>query len=232
MMNENTTRESAVCAMKEGNAFLDSRDDEHALESVSRASELYCQLGDRKRQADALNLTAGILVRLDRADEAITALSGVIDLLGEEPLSRMRGMALSNRGLILARQKQYQDALGCFGEALALYQKGDEPIRVAEQWGNIGTVYRELEQPDHAIKNYQKALAIYREIDNRERIGDQYTNIAYAHMMKQTFKNALRWYRESLSYYTIAGCEEKAHSTQANIDRIEIQVGIIRPCNC
>ena len=111
MMNENTTRESAVCAMKEGNAFLDSRDDEHALESFRRAAELYGQLGDRKRQADALNLTAGILVRLDRADEAITALSGVIDLLGEEPLSRMRGMALSNRGLILARQKQYQDAL-------------------------------------------------------------------------------------------------------------------------
>ena len=70
---------------------------------------------------------------------------------------RKRAMAWTNQGLILVRQQRFQEALGCFEEALALFQQSAEPMRVAEQWGNIGSAYRDLEKPDRALENYQQA---------------------------------------------------------------------------
>lgn len=232
MMSENSTREIAEHAIKEGRAFLQAQDNEQALKSFQCAADICGRLKDRKGQADALNMVGGILARMDRADEAIAVFSQVTDLLREEPLSRARGMAWSNRGLILARQERFREALRCFEEALIVFDQSDELIRVAEQCGNIGTVCRDLELPDRAIENYQRALAIYRKLDLKERIGDQLTNIGYARLMQQSSADALRWYREGLSHYMAAGCESKLRSIQENIDSLEAALGINRCSTC
>jgi len=143
----------------------------------------------------------------------------------EEAESRKRAMAWTHKGLNLVRQQRFQEALGCFEEALALFQQGDERIRVAEQWGNIGSVYRDLEQPDRALENYQQALAIYRELGHTERIADQCTNIAYTRFMQQDHADALRWYREALALYTAAGSEPKLRFTAENVERLEAVLG-------
>jgi tetratricopeptide (TPR) repeat protein len=102
-----------------------------------------------------------------------------------------------------------------------LFLKGMEPTRVAEQWGNIGSVYRDLDQPDDALENYLKALSIYRELGQTERIADQCTNIAYTRFMKQDYAAALTWYRKALAHYTEAGNEQKLRLTAENVERLE-----------
>lgn len=138
---------------------------------------------------------------------------------------RKRAMARTNQGLLQVRQQRFQDALGCFEEALALFEQTDERIRVAEQWGNIGSVHRDLEQPERALENYQRALAIYRELGHTERIADQCTNIAYTRFMQQDHADALRWYREALTLYTAAGSEPKRRFTAENVERLEAMLG-------
>jgi tetratricopeptide (TPR) repeat protein len=138
---------------------------------------------------------------------------------------RTRAMVWTNKGLTLVQQQRFQEGLGCFEKALVLFQQGNERIRVAEQWGNIGSAYRDLEQPDHALENYQRALAIYRELGHTERIADQCTNIAYTRFMQQDHADALKWYREALTLYTAAGSEPKRRLTEVNVDRLEAVLG-------
>ena len=91
---------------------------------------------------------------------------------------------------------------------------------MAEQFGNIGSVHRDLEQPDEALESYAEALAIYQELGLRERAADQCTNIAYARFMKKDYDEALRWYREALSLYTETDSEEKRKLTAENVARL------------
>lgn len=137
-----------------------------------------------------------------------------------------------NEGLLLAREKKLPDALRCFEKALALCEQAGDTIGMAEQRGNIGTVYRDLDQPARAIENYQQALNLYRRLDHRERCGDQLTNIGYALVMQNAASEALWWYREGLACYTAAGVESKVRSTSENIDRLEDALGLHRSCNC
>jgi tetratricopeptide (TPR) repeat protein len=129
--------------------------------------------------------------------------------------------ACTNKALVAARLQRFDEAIDGFRTALRAFQEGDEFIRVAEQYGNIGSCHRDLGQPDEALESYGEALAIYQELGLRERAADQCTNIAYAHFMKKGYDEAMRWYREALTLYTLTGSEEKRALTAENVARLE-----------
>jgi tetratricopeptide (TPR) repeat protein len=91
---------------------------------------------------------------------------------------------------------------------------------MAEQYGNLGSVHRDLDQLDEALECYAEALAIYQQLGLRERAADQCTNIAYARFMKKEYDEALRWYREALALYTQTGSEDKRALTAENVVRL------------
>jgi tetratricopeptide (TPR) repeat protein len=135
--------------------------------------------------------------------------------------ARQRAMALNNKGLMLAREKRFEEALPCFEEALSLFQREKEPIRVAEQWGNIGSVYRDLGRHEKALESYHKALPIYTAHGRFEGVADQYTNIAYIHAMRGSYREALEWYRKAVPLYEEAKSEKKLAFTRQNVEGLE-----------
>jgi tetratricopeptide (TPR) repeat protein len=135
--------------------------------------------------------------------------------------ARQRAMALNNKGLMLAREKRFEEALPCFEEALSLFRKENEPVRAAEQWGNIGSVYRDLERHEKAIESYHNALSIYTAHGLFEGVADQFTNIAYIHAMKGSFREALEWYRKAVPLYEEAKSGKKLAFTRQNVEGLE-----------
>ena len=92
---------------------------------------------------------------------------------------------------------------------------------MAEQWGNIGSVYRDMEKCDLALDAYNHALPLYEKLKKEEGIADQYTNIAYIHVMENRLNEALDWYRKAFPLYEKSGANKKTHFTRQNIEKLQ-----------
>ncbi|MFZ3103680.1 MAG: tetratricopeptide repeat protein, partial [Smithella sp.] len=132
-----------------------------------------------------------------------------------------QGKVLNNIGLISARNGKYEEALESFHKALYLFKDTDNKLGVADQLGNISSVYRDIKQYDNALSICQDAMKIYKEINHKPGIGDQYSNIAYLLVMKGDLSNALDLYKSAIPFYDDAGEEEKASLTKENIENLE-----------
>jgi tetratricopeptide (TPR) repeat protein len=154
----------------------------------------------------------------EQALAAFTRGEALFGRIGDRGLQARAG---TNKALVLVHLKRFEEALAGFREALQNFEQGEDLIRVAEQWGNIGSVHRDMGQPEEALPNYAKALAIYRELGQTERAADQCTNIAYALFVKREYPESLGWYREAISFYAAAGSEQKRALTAENVARLE-----------
>ena len=92
---------------------------------------------------------------------------------------------------------------------------------MADQLGNISSVYRDIKQYDNALVICGDAMKVYKEINHKTGIGDQYSNIAYLYVMKGDLSTALDFYKSAMSFYDEAGEEEKASLTKKNIEKLE-----------
>jgi len=161
------------------------------------------------------------LLQSGASEQALAEFTRAEELYAAAADGQRQARASTNKALVLVQLRRFAEALAGFGEALKGFEQGDEFIRVAEQWGNIGSVYRDMGQPDAAVGNYREALSIYRGLGLRERAADQCTNLAYALFMKKEYGEALGWYREALALYTEAGSAEKRGLTAENVARLE-----------
>lgn len=157
--------------------------------------------------------------------EALEAFSRAEALCAAAGDGQRQALACANKALTLAKLQRFDEALAGFGWALQQFERDRELVRVAEQYGNIGSIHRDLDQPSEALAAYAEALAIYRQLEMPERIADQYTNIAYAQCMMNEPNEALRWYREAVSLYAEAGSERKRTLTADNVARLEAALG-------
>ncbi len=112
---------------------------------------------------------------------------------GETHEALRRAMALNNEGLTLARAKRFEEALPCFEEALSLFKTVNEPIRVAEQWGNLGSVYRDLERHGEALESYSEAIRDFtRAIERKPDYSEAYRHRAMAYQLDGKLDLALK----------------------------------------
>lgn len=135
------------------------------------------------------------------------------------------GRVLNDMGLVLARSKRYDEALRCFASARELFEELAEPLLAAEQWGNIGSVFRDMRRYPEALHSYERALCLFESMGHREGVADQCTNIAYIHATSNRLQEACAWYRRALPLYQEAGSERKARLTRQNLESLERSAG-------
>lgn len=92
----------------------------------------------------------------------------------------MRGVSCYNRGAAHTAKGEYDQAIACFGKALAI-----EP-RFAEAYCNRGTAYYEKGQYDPAISDFSKAIEINADF------AQAYYNRAIAYFDKSEYDKALQ----------------------------------------
>ena len=134
-------------------------------------------LGDRRREADALDRLGRIHLGLGEVAGAHEAYRQAVPLFRElntrEPLlAALNGLGQASRSLGRPRE-----ALASYNEALKIQTSlGDEQAAGAT-WTNIGRLQAEQGEAEKAFKSYDQALAVWRKLKNRLEEGGTLANI-------------------------------------------------------
>lgn len=172
---------------------------------------------------ESLQETAKTCFSEGRFKDALAALQNLLDLLAEQQPTNftLRGRILSNMGIVQVQEKHFNNAIDSFQAALEMLELTDDLLGKAQQWGNIGSSHRDLQEYDKAIRNYEKTLHLYEKIGHDVGAADQFTNIAYAYAMNRQIDEAVKMYHKAAALYEEIKDEEKAAMTQKNIAALE-----------
>ncbi len=183
--------------------MVDSEKKKHTLAELNLRVRCYMEKGDLQ---GALGVVAQALESLDDKDH------------------KNRAKMLSNQGLLQAGVKKFSDALWSFSTASELFKSANDPIGMAIQIGNMGSVYRDQELPNVALEHYQESLDILQKHNFNPGIADQLSNIAYAYSQKGELASALTHFQEAEKLYEDLGEKEKAALCTENIEAFNVNL--------
>ena len=149
---------------------------------LQEAAELYAQiLRGNPSDFEALHALGIVCYQTGRLDEAER-------LIGQAVAVEPRADAIYNRACLLLKLERLEEALVCFGEAIAIkpgyvealtnrsntlmrlkrYEEARSDLEAviahapsfAEAWNNLGGAFKQLQRYDEAVSSYDKALAL------------------------------------------------------------------------
>ena len=152
-----------------------------ALKECMAALNIYNQIDDEIRKADALGVLAYVETSLENFEKAIDYNQEALEIYQEYNDIYFSAQALNDIGNLHYYLKQYEEALDNLQKSLALSEKSKSSDLKATTLGNIGKVYADLNQTEKALKNHNEALAIVRENENRFKECEILNDIGIAH---------------------------------------------------
>jgi len=153
----------------------------------------------------------------DEFEQALMIYGECLEILEVDGDDEKQAMIHNNMGLIRVRTGQYNHAMENFENACRLYNGLDDKEGLANQFQNIGSVYRDIKDYAKAVDMYLKSLSLFEKLDHKLQVADQYGNIAYIHAVSGDVKNAVSWYTLSLNLYENLDETEKAGLARANL---------------
>ena len=136
-----------------------------------------------------------------------------------------RAAVYNNRGHAQVRFKKYDDALSSFRKAVTILRELRDSIGLGEQLGNVGSVYRDMEDWEEALKNYFESLSVFRDAGHKNGIANQYSNIAYAHVRQGEIQKGFEFFEKAKGLYDELGNESKARLCEQNIQALRPYLG-------
>ena len=106
-----------------------------------------------------------------------------------------------NIGMANDKLRKYNDAIGSFKSALAIYEKHNSTEGVAYMYIQLGATYNGMKNTTSAITYFQKAFDSYKELKNNIGMARSLMSIGDAHIKKGQTHKALARYGESVPYY-------------------------------
>ncbi|WP_158224205.1 tetratricopeptide repeat protein [Micromonospora wenchangensis] len=149
--------------------FLSFRRHLSELITVTDSFRAICrQAGDRHGEGMALSNLGVALNEAGRSDEAVTAHTQAVELIGETGDRHDVGMALNNLGLALRAVGRFDEAITAHTRALDIYREIDARHSEGLALNNLGQVLRALGRFDEAITAHTRAAEICRETGDRQ----------------------------------------------------------------
>ncbi|MEO1133227.1 MAG: tetratricopeptide repeat protein [Cyanobacteria bacterium J06639_1] len=112
--------------------------------------------------------------------------------------NKARADFLLQSGIRQYQVSQFREALFSWERALQIYQNIGDRRSEATVLGNLGLVYRILEDPQQAIESHQQALDIARDIGDRQVEAINLGNLGLAHFVLEDDQQAVEFYQEAL----------------------------------
>ena len=141
----------------------------NALDFLVEAQRLFEAIGEQGERMAAVTLTeqADCLSALGRLDEAAEKYQEAIER--DEKGKRFRDVAVGKGQLATVRmlQEKYAESVAGHKEALAIFEKQDEPKMVATAWHQIGMVHQKAGETESAEAAYRRSLEICSQNDDR-----------------------------------------------------------------
>jgi tetratricopeptide (TPR) repeat protein len=139
----------------------------------------------------------GLVTRLSAQHEKALAYCQQVLVEQRAPISE-RAEALNVMGLVAYDQRQWDDALRYFDQALTLYRSLDDAYQMARILNNRGLVLLRSGNLDEARKSYQEAIRQFRVTNDQAEIFKVIMNLGNVLLMKEEYEAAIQQYQEAL----------------------------------
>jgi len=164
----------------------------------TRALELWRQLGDRRREGEALYRISCVLSRLCRGPDAILAAESAVEIL--LPLGTSRELAGAYGGLAATYMcaGRNAEAIGLARQAAGMAEAVNDPAVLSDALNTLGCALSE-DDVDW-MTPLRQALAVAMEADLHQPAGRAFTNLCGNSFDHRRLGEAEQWYTDGLRY--------------------------------
>ena len=131
------------------------------------------------------------------------------------------GRVCNNMALVEVDLRLFSDAEAHFQLAAEAFSRINDKLNVARTLGNLGSVYRDIEDFPRAVLNYRKSLEISCECGYLEGQASGKANIGYVLAMKGQYTHAINKFIDAKSDYARSGDVNKVREIESNIRQLE-----------
>jgi CHAT domain-containing protein/tetratricopeptide (TPR) repeat protein len=113
----------------------------------------------------------------------------------------LEGSVWNTLGLIHRNLGQWNEAISCYQQDLAICSSLDERFGMGLSYGNLAEIYQKCDRAiwPQALKAYQKALTLIREFDDHYEEAEALANLAFLHQEMQEYELALDYYSQAVA---------------------------------
>ena len=162
---------------------------DEALETHKRALEYRRQLGDRRKEGDALRKLSRLLWCTGRIAEAEKVGRDAVALLEQFPAGRELAMACSNISSLCMNAEDAEGAITWGSRALELAQHLDDPEVLAHALNNVGTMEL-LRGVSGGRQKLEQSLELAEQAGFEDHVGRAFIHLAWAAARTRRFEMA------------------------------------------
>lgn len=202
-------RRRALALLRLTRFELDAAEIESADELMREAREASKASGDLALELDALRLEAEMARGRGESQRALAACDEAIERAGtSKELLSSRGQILIQRGIVLRRIGQLEDAFEAYAEAIVIFRRLH--IRRAEAYAlnSLGVALAGAGVFEEAIKVFRASIHIDRQTGDRLRLGRKLSNIGQLYDTLGDTKQGLAFVQRALDVFE--GVDDRA----------------------
>jgi CHAT domain-containing protein len=127
---------------------------------------------------------------------ALDVLEPIID--PPQDIVWLKGTIWNTLGVICMNLGQWDEAIACYQQDLAICHALDDRFGLGLTYGNLGEVYQKHGNWPESLKAYQQALNLIREFNDRYEEIEALANIAYLYQEMAEYEPALDYYSQAI----------------------------------
>lgn len=199
-----------------GNVYRIFGDNDDAVLFFDESYGIYGNIRDNEGAVHALSNKAAVLIDIGRLEQANNVLNKA------DSIAQAYGITynplLSNRGILLTREKEYERAEEVLTRALAnavpSHHSEFAVINTA-----LGNLMLETERFERAIDFYKEALTADRFSGFYKGMADDLAAIGSAYFTQERYKPAVSFFQRSIKVYALIENENKVHEIMKQLDK-------------
>jgi len=185
-----------------GNVYRYIGDSQSALLFFQEAYEIYSRLDNLEGVIQALSNQAAIHIQNNRLDEA----AAIIQTTEKMAASSDKTLAhvLNNKGILLTRRHQYDDAEAVLLQALEATAP-ENALAHATVYSSLGNLSFEKTEYAKALEFYQKALFFDRQSEFHPGLADNLNAVGRTYYQMGEYDQAVAFFQRSIKIYALFG---------------------------
>ncbi len=191
-----------------GNVYRYIGDTRSALLFFQEAYEIFSQLDNLEGVIQALSNQAAIHIQDDQLDAAATTIQQAEKMAASA--EKIPSHVLNNKGILLTRQGQYDDAETILMQALEATtpENAHAYATVCSSLGNL--MFEKTDYPK-AITFYEKALFFDRQTEFHPGLADNLNALGRVYYQQEKYARASAYFQRSIKIYALFGNKEQVY---------------------
>ncbi len=205
---QDRSRVTAERLMNEATALMSKADAAgiaKALENYQTIIALWREAGDRKQEANALNIAGRLYQATGQAKKALEYYEQALPIMREVGDRAGEAQALANRGMAQYVLTDHESAVKSFNEALPIWRSLANKQGEAQSLAGLGEIYAVTGQMQRSQEHFNQALPLFREIGDKRGEAETITNLGYVYDQTGEKQKSIEFYTQAIAAFRAIG---------------------------